>query len=146
MAPSKPDPQLPHDREAELYLLQCCVAWPDRAESFMHLVRSTDFVDELHQNLWRTFHRQFSLTGEIDPLEAAKQHDCVWFVIELQQDSSSAALADIHAAKMKSAAKARQVYDIAQRAADAILRGRSADSVLASMRVAMAAFEEPAVE
>ena len=54
-------------------------------------------------------------------------------------------LAEIHAAEMKAAAKARQLYEITHKAAEAILLGRSADSVIAMLKMALEAFEEPAV-
>jgi replicative DNA helicase len=111
----------------------------------MRLVDSTDFVDELHQKLWRCFNRQFSTAGKIDAVEAARLHDCLWYLIEIKNDASSAALAEIHAASMKAAAKARQLYEITHRAAEAILRGRSADSVIATLKMALEAFGEPAV-
>src|SRR5262245_11985282 len=109
---------LPREVESERYLIQCCVMWPDRYESFIHLVHSTDFVDELHQKLWRTFHRQAKL-GMIDPVAAGKQHDCVLYLIEIADNASSAALAEIHADKMKQAAMARQLYDITHKAGQA---------------------------
>lgn len=136
------EPRLPRADDAERYLLECLVVFPQRAHEILPLAKSTDFFEPLHQSLWRTFTRQHAITGEIDILAAGKKLGCADYLLELSFDCVTSVHAESRAKLVKDAARARAVHDICQRGADAILHGRSGESVLASLQMAMEGFQQ----
>jgi replicative DNA helicase len=138
------DPRLPRADAAERYLIRCCVAWPERAHEILPLCKPTDFLDTLHQKIWREFATQYATTGGIDPMAVAKRLDCAAYLLELGQDAATAVHAATHAESLRDAARARRLFDVAQNAAQALLRGRPVDSVLTSLHMALDQFEKEA--
>src|SRR5262245_16440196 len=136
--------RLPRAEQSERYLIQCCVGWPDRAAGIVPLIDPRDFSDQLHAHLWRAFRTQLDTKGEVDTLAAGKQLNCCAYLLELTGDLTTTAHAEMHAETIREAARARALYDVLQRAADAIMRGRTADSVLAQLELALPAFHEGA--
>lgn len=137
------DPRLPRRDDAEEYLVQCVAAWPENANEVVPLLKPTDFFTPHYQKLWRVFTRQLAF-GSIDLVAAARECDCAYELYELRLDAVTAVHVESRVELVKNAAKARALYEVCQRAADALLRGRSADSVLASLSMALGGFHEAA--
>jgi replicative DNA helicase len=139
------DPRLPRADEAEKYLLACCVVWPERAAEFLHLVRPTDFFDDRFRRLWKRFQTQLEMYGAIDRLDAGKKLNCAALLFELADCAPTTVHAESRAEMVKLAARGRHAHEIFQKAANAILRGRPADAVIAQVSLALEAFEAEAI-
>jgi replicative DNA helicase len=139
------DPRLPRAHKAERYLITCVLGWADRAPEIVPLLDAREFCHPLHRNLWKAFRTQLDTIGEVDPLAAGKQFNCCDYLLELSADVTTTADAANEAEAVREAARARALYDVCQRAANALLRGRTADSVLAQLNLALEGIDASSV-
>ena len=139
-----PRPLLPRADEAEKYLLACLVDWPERAGEILPLCKPADFFEPLHQKLWARFQTQHWATGDIDRLAAGRELECCDFLVELIEGAPTTAHAASRAEMVRQAARGRRAHEIFTKAADAILRGRPADAVIAQVQLALEPFEQEA--
>jgi replicative DNA helicase len=139
------DPRLPRADEAEKYLVTCIVGFPDRAPEIIPLVKAKHFFDPLYQKIWKAFNTQLLTSGAVNPLAVGRLLDCAADLLELGYESVTTAHAESRAEMVREAATGRALYEVCRRAADAILRGRTADSVRAQLHLALDGFEAEAV-
>jgi replicative DNA helicase len=136
------DQLLPRDHEAEQNLIRCIIGWPHRAPEVLPLVEPRHFLDELHQLLWKSFKTQLETNGAVDALFAAIKLGCAQYLNELSVDCTTTAHAEMWAESVREKATARALHEVLSKGADALLRGRMAESVLAQLELALPAFHE----
>jgi len=140
------DIRLPREDEKERDLIGCVLAFPERAGEILPLCRPTDFFEPLLQQLWRQLVTQWGTMGRVDCMAAARKIKCAQYVLEIAYSApTTTAYAECLAEAIKLAARGRHLYEVLQRGADAILRGRPADAVLAQVQLALEPFEAEAI-
>jgi hypothetical protein len=133
---------LPRADDAERYILGCFVRFPERADEVLATqLRSTDFVDPLHQKLFQAFIDQH-VRGGIDPVLVGRQTDSAGELLILAENVTTSVHVPAEAAKIIETRRKRQLHQIVEAAGEAALNGQASSDVFNALTADLVDFRQ----